>query len=484
MSRESSLPIFALITFQVVFYINSPISEAKDLTDVLQQGLTLSFPTAQVSTKDFALQAAPAFAGAISQAVTQEFPHASVAPAFAFQYNPTLSVFERTTSVPGPLFSERALPLGKGQLNFGVAYSYIDFSELNGTDLDNLSSSALLLDPTLKEAAPFLRAQGLLAAPIVLSTLRTKLDLQVHVAVPTLRYGITNDWDVSLAVPILNTALRVKTATIPVAVAAPANNAAYFYAKRTDGSLPDVGLRKLSCSTNCDRFGLAPVKLKDLTFIQSRNATRILSSARGSATGVGDIVLRSKYRLWDNGLGGAALGLNLQLPSGEQKDLQGTDETHLSTFLYLSQVFGERVEPHLNVGIDFNADDVDRSSFLYAVGASFLVWKQLGLTVDFIGRSEFNGFSVNASQPLLAGVQLDKGASGQCTTEQPCRVSADGTVKVFPETIKRNDIVDFSFGVRYGLGTSGSLFFGGIVPLNDDGFRADFIPSGGVEYTF
>jgi hypothetical protein len=92
MSRESSLPIFALITFQVVFYINSPISEAKDLTDVLQQGLTLSFPTAQVSTKDFALQAAPAFAGAISQAVTQEFPHASVAPAFAFQYNPTLSV--------------------------------------------------------------------------------------------------------------------------------------------------------------------------------------------------------------------------------------------------------------------------------------------------------------------------------------------------------------------------------------------------------
>jgi hypothetical protein len=55
---------------------------------------------------------------------------------------------------------------------------------------------------------------------------------------------------------------------------------------------------------------------------------------------------------------------------------------------------------------------------------------------------------------------------------------------IFPEPIKRNDTIDFSFGLRYVLGSSGSIFFGGIIPLNDDSFRADFIPSGGLEYTF
>jgi hypothetical protein len=56
--------------------------------------------------------------------------------------------------------------------------------------------------------------------------------------------------------------------------------------------------------------------------------------------------------------------------------------------------------------------------------------------------------------------------------------------EVLPIKIQRNDIANFTFGLRYALGTAGSVFFGGVVPLNDDGFRADFIPSGGIEYTF
>lgn len=71
-----------------------------------------------------------------------------------------------------------------------------------------------------------------------------------------------------------------------------------------------------------------------------------------------------------------------------------------------------------------------------------------------------------------------------CTAAQPCFLSSVTTFPAFPIKIKRNDIADFSFGLRYALGTSGSVFFGVIVPLNDDGLRADFIPSGGIEYTF
>src|SRR5262249_38714509 len=98
-----------------------------------------------------------------------------------------------------------------------------------------------------------------------------------------------------------------------------------------------------------------------------------LATATGSATGVGDIVLRSKYRFWKTEEGGAAFGFTLQLPSGKKRDFHGTGETHLGVFLYLSQVIGGRIEPHLNVGVDVNADDVDRSSLLYTLGATLRV---------------------------------------------------------------------------------------------------------------
>jgi hypothetical protein len=204
-----------------------------------------------------------------------------------------------------------------------------------------------------------------------------------------------------------------------------------------------------------------------------------------SATGIGDISLRAKYHAWQTEDGGASLGLNLLLPTGNEKNFHGSNETHVSPFLFVSHVFAERFEPHLNMGLDFNADDVDRSSFLYAVGATLLVWEGFGLMVDFIGRSEFGKLPVRIPQAgLLQGLSLDKDVD-TCTTEQRCAaVNLPTSFSAFPGSIKRNDIVDFSFGFRYVIGAAGSIFFGGLIPLNGDGFRSDFIPSGGIEYTF
>src|SRR5262249_16683606 len=132
---------------------------------------------------------------------------------------------ERVTLVPGPLFSERALTLGKGQLNFSVGYSFIDFSELNGTDLDNLKSPGLLgglveesrvLLDTVPEGVTKHADETLYKYPVTSFLLRTRVDLQAHIAVPTLRYGIAKDWDVSLAIPVVNTFLRVRNERVPV----------------------------------------------------------------------------------------------------------------------------------------------------------------------------------------------------------------------------------------------------------------------------
>jgi hypothetical protein len=121
------------------------------------------------------------------------------------------------------------------------------------------------------------------------------------------------------------------------------------------------------------------------------------------------------------------------------------------------------------------------------VGGTVLLGTKLGFIVDVIGRSEFGRYSVKVPPEGLYEGEVPRRALSTCTTERPCFVGVDSTTMkfpLFPITTERNDIVDFSFALRYALWKSGSVFFGGIVPLNNDGFRADFIPSGGIEYTF
>jgi hypothetical protein len=464
-------------------------SEAKNLTDVLAERLdVLVSPSGERIPLGPIIS--PTLAASIAQAVAQEIPLASVAPAFTYRYNPGVDIFERSSNVPGPLFAERALTLGEGQLNFSIGYAFIDFDELNGKDLDNLRAQAPQLSFSDLEAIPYKGVlpgapplepgQFLYATPFDYSIGRIGLELKVHVISPTIRYGLTDRWDVGLTVPIVNTSLKVRNEGVPV-VDAPGYRLVYV----GDAQRAPVGYSAF--------IDPGENLVTDLQLPLIKSQRRIISTrGAGSATGVGDITLRTKFQFWKMEEGGAALGLLLQLPSGEKRNFHGVEETHVSPFLYLSQVIGKRLEPHLNVGIDFNADDVDRSSFLYAVGATLLVTKSLSAVIDFIGRSEFTGIPVRFPDPILRGNLLNRNPE-TCTAAQPCMLkpsAADPTqpetvlLPFFPEKIKRNDIVNFSFGLRYLLGESGSIFFGGILPLNKDGFRSDFIPSGGIEYTF
>lgn len=462
-------------------------SEARDLTDVLGRGFSFEAPDGGLlelrpgevqSLVDFSKAAktvAPTFASAIAQAVTQEFPFASVAPAFIYRLNPAVDTFERLTGVPGPLFSERALTLGKGKLNFSVGYSFIDYSSVNGVDLADINSPGLfteLIEEPDRVIGHLPTGERILALPFTLSRIRTRIDLDAHVIAPTVRYGITDQWDINLTLPIINTYLRVRNEAVRIADMATAFAEGVGFVD-PNGNLIDI-------------FSIPPEELGRQLWqvVKSRRPKALLSKASGSATGVGDLTLRSKYQFWQNGFGGAAGGLNLQLPTGEDRDFHGTGQTHVLTFLYLSQVLGERVEPHLNLGIDFNANDVDRSSFLYAVGGTVRIGTRLGVVIDFLGRSEFGKLQAHPRpEDILTEGILDR-SPNTCTERQPCFVEDEVRSAAFPIKSKRNDIANFSFGLRYALGAAGSLFFGGIIPLNDDGFRADFIPSGGIEYTF
>ncbi len=483
MSNKLNRALVCVSVMQLISVTMVLQSQARDLTDVLIRGF--SFNAGGKDSSASAKAVAPAFSAALAQAVAR-VPVASGAPSFIYRLNPIVDTYERLTSLPGPLFSERALTLGKGRFDFNIGYSFIDFSELNGTDLDNIRSPAFVadiiadkripVDPSLigLELEP---GEELFEAPFSGSPIRTRIDLHAHLIVPTLRYGVTDDWELSLSAPIVNTFLRVRNEVVRIVDLDPASSARLWFVRDARGN--DITLGFFDPAGNF-------LPNSQIPFIKSQRRSELVRKAAGNATGIGDITFRSKYQFWQNGLGGGAFGLNLQVPTGEEENFHGSGETHLTTFLYFSQVLWKRFEPRLNIGIDLNVEDVDRSSFLYTAGWTFLIGEKLGLIVDFIGRSEFGELRVRVpDEGIYQGFVVDRDPD-TCTHERPCFIDLNKNPKFpfFSAHIHRNNTADFSFAIRYGLGTSSSLFLGGIVPINDGGFRADFIPSGGIEYAF
>ena len=147
------------------------------------------------------------------------------------------------------------------------------------------------------------------------------------------------------------------------------------------------------------------------------------------------------------------MGLGVSFPSGAPDNFQGTGNYQVQPALIVSKVIVERFEPLLNLAVDINADNVDLSSFRWAVGSTAIAYGPLTAAAVFLGRNEFNAQTDAISTPFFF-------------------------------QINRNDYYDFSFGLRCLFAESGVVSANVIVPLNRDGLRADYIPTLGIEYAF
>lgn len=240
-------------------------------------------------------------------------------------------------------------------------------------------------------------------------------DLETVIANLTATYGITNRWDVNLLVPVIHTDLRVDAT-----------------------SFRSVG---------------APEK---------RRLTE-------SATGFGDVVLRTKLRLVDR----LASGLSLRLPSGEDDDFHGLGDTTLTPFLAFSQPFRGH-DVHLVAGMTANADDLERSRAQYAGGISLRVLEELSLLVDVIGSSALaeDEFTLSSSSPVIlppeAGVEIRQ-------------VTTDAGRQRVVAAVPRDDTVDLSFGVKVAVAQRCVLFGGAILPLTSAGLRASAVLTTSIE---
>jgi hypothetical protein len=125
-------------------------------------------------------------------------------------------------------------------------------------------------------------------------------------------------------------------------------------------------------------------------------ATSRSFAASGSASGIGDALLRLKGTAWRRGATGVALGLDVLLPTGAEVDLLGSGALGIRPFLALSSV--HRISPHIDLAYQWNGESLLAGNpatgrkaelpaqIIGAVGADMRIGRRLTLALDLIGR--------------------------------------------------------------------------------------------------
>jgi len=193
------------------------------------------------------------------------------------------------------------------------------------------------------------------------------------------------------------------------------------------------------------------------------------------AFGIGDILLRTKYRFFDDpNLVTLAGALTLRMPSGNPGNFQGLGDFTITPTLIASRPIGPH-NIHMNLAMEFNTADAQRTRARYAIGATIQPREWFAFLLDVLGSSGLadDRFTIPAGN--VTPVCGPKGVN--CVNYSVSPTGVNGVVR-------RSDIVDLSAGIKFNPFASANVYLVAIIPLTQQGLRAAVVPAGGFEWTF
>jgi outer membrane putative beta-barrel porin/alpha-amylase len=421
-----------------------------------------------------------------------QLPLASPSSGITFVYDPALKTFAPSTDESlGPIVGNRATTIGRRKLFLGFSYQYFNFGSIDGQSLSNI--------PTVLQHQPFpvpnpqnipscdnqtglTAANGYAGDPcFVRDFIQTSnnIDLTIHQYTIYATYGITNRLDFSVAIPILNVQMAVTSqATIVPNSAAPAAAGAPGNVWHSFNPTNPVLASQCASQTPC-----LSAKFSD----------------SGSASGIGDVVLRGKYNVYNGERWAVAGGVDVRLPTGDALNFQGSGATGVKPFGVVS--YKARISPHAEVGYEWNGNSTLAGTnivpgpagtiptntgklpnrFVYIVGADIRVVKRLTAAFDIYGQRLFN------SPELVSQTYQGLGNCSGPTdpTGATCGTYTAGTTH--PDIAQRTtdvNITEASLGLKYRL--VGRLVVTGnvLLKLDEGGLRSNAVPLVGISYNF
>jgi hypothetical protein len=359
------------------------------------------------------------------------FPLGTPAGGFTYTFDPGLGTYSRSSNTFGPSFLDRALTIGRGRFNIGANYQHVSFSSFEGKDLKGGNVRFYLThQPTVTPPAFF---EG--------DLVETALDLKLKTDTFSLlaNYGVTDKLDIGVAVPILHVSL--------------------------DAAI-DATVRRLATLDSGPTAGIH-------TFPGGGSTGRFTDS--GSATGIGDILVRGKYHFLSRGGGGLAAALDLRLPTGDEDNLLGTGTTQ-GKILLVGSTSTTRFSPHLNIGYTWSGESSNEflnvtDEFNYAAGTEIAASPRLTLNLDFMGR-----------RLVDSGRLVDEVHTFNWITQGGVRGSTN--LNEFGFRDGSLNLLTTAVGIKFN--PTGNLLISANVlfPLTDAGIRSNPVPVFGFDYAF
>jgi hypothetical protein len=428
--------LFQLVLFCSVAFILPARAWAQDgalaslLVELLQSDVRLAppapgFPSHEAHFLPGSQQRlAPYFFN--QQVVTQlaTFPIGSPSGGFTFTFDAASSTFQRATDSFGPSFAERAFTNGRGRVTVGATFQYSKYSSFEGSDLDDGDIKFYLRHADVGGA--------FFEGDLVEAALR--LDLSSTTTTLFGNYGVTDRLDIAVAVPIVRVAMNAEV---------------------------DATVLRLA-TESVPRLHSFPGGAGSATFTRD-----------GSATGLGDVLLRAKYRFVSIAGGGLAAGLDIRLPTGDADNLLGTSAAAATITLIGSNTYG-RLAPHFNFGYTGSGSgDVLNvpNEISYKAGTEYAATPRVTLSADLIGRTLLDAGRLELTDTTWNYMGVD-GVPGSTAIREYVARDASLTVASLAAGAKVN--------------VTGNLLITGnaLVTLTSAGVTARVTPVFGFDYSF
>jgi hypothetical protein len=204
-----------------------------------------------------------------------------------------------------------------------------------------------------------------------------------------------------------------------------------------------------------------------------------LASGTASASGIGDVALRAKVRLYQDDQGGVALGVDLRLPTGDQEAMLGAGVTRTLVSGIWSTTVGA-LAPHASVGFEFWSDpfqvydplqqatvDAGQHGVAYEAGVEWAAADRLTVNGELIGRTIRNGGRLTYRDLPMGG-----NAFG---------ITSASVASVDPAGLNRTSA---AVGIKWNFAGTALLTASIVVPVNDPGLRDELTPVVGLDWGF
>ncbi len=339
----------------------------------------------------------------------------------------------------GPIYAERAPTLGKKKLLVGVLLTAMRFQALRGVPLSNLAFNFRHVDiPGTPGFGNPVQENNILQVTM-------DVELQTWVSSFFVTYGVLNNLDLGIAIPVVRTSLsgRSEAQILPFG-----SNSVYSFG----GPAADPQLTETSYQ-------------------------------QGSAIGFGDIGIRAKLNIRQSSDLGFALRSDIRLPTGSEEELLGLGTFAVNALGVASWEFGI-FTPHLNLGYRYRAfaDSLQNHGLLAALGFDLLLAGGVTFAADLLSDIELDKSSISIPQNIEY--------TEPYTRVVPATTIPDGN----------DSRTDASIGVKWAIpcseswstfcatganqGTGMTIITALLVPLDNGGLRTGLILSLGAQYRF